>query len=106
MENRNDKHRKMNLFRFNVITLIYAVLAGCSYFVTWDETVIGGVGRPMNDLQKRWGAPNEIRNLRNGNKEYKYWLKKIDQTCIHYWIVDSNGIIKDYRYQGRCRPIG
>lgn len=83
-----------------------ALVAGCSYFVSWDESVKGGLGRPMVDIQKTWGEPDEIRAIPDGSKEYKYWLKKLDPSCVHYWIVDPEGIITGYHYEGRCRPIG
>jgi hypothetical protein len=95
---------KKNGFCISVLTL--ALLAGCSYFVSWDESVSGGIGRPMIDIQKTWGQPDRIDTLGDGNKEYKYHLKKLDPTCIHYWIVNPEGIIVDYHYEGRCRPIG
>jgi len=60
----------------------------------------------MIDIQKTWGQPDRIDALGDGNKEYKYHLKKLDPSCVHYWIVDPQGIIVDYRYEGRCRPIG
>ncbi len=81
-------------------------MSACSYFVSWDESVKGGLGRSMVDLQRTWGEPDEIRELPNGNKEYKYWLKKLDPSCVHYWIVDPQGIVVDYHYEGRCQPIG
>jgi hypothetical protein len=86
--------------------LLLAVFSGCSYFVSWDESVEGGVGRPIRDIKKTWNEPDEITLLPSGHKEYKYWLKKLDPSCIHYWIVDEQGIITGYRYEGRCRPIG
>lgn len=91
---------------FCIFGLILSLLAGCSYFVSWDESVSGGIGRPMIDIQKTWGQPDRIDALGDGNKEYKYHLKKLDPSCVHYWIVDPQGIIVDYRYEGRCRPIG
>jgi len=90
------------------VTVLAATLfvSACSYFVSWDDSVKGGVGRSIVDIQRIWGVPDEIRELPNGDKEYKYWLKKLDPSCIHYWIVDPQGIIRNYRYAGRCRPIG
>ncbi len=82
------------------------LLTACSCFVSWDESVRGGVGRSIIDIQKTWGNPYRIKTLENGNKEYKYYLKKLDTTCIHVWIVDPDGTILDYRYEGRCRPVG
>lgn len=66
----------------------------------------GWVGNPISDIEKLYGPPDEIKELPNGDQEYKYWLKKLDPSCVHYWIVDPQGIIRGYHYEGRCRPIG
>ena len=89
-----------------MLGLALVSITGCSYFVSWDEAVGGGVGRPMADIEKTWGKPDQIDTLGDGNTVYKYHLKKLDPTCIHYWIVNPQGIIVNYRYEGRCRPIG
>lgn len=90
------------------VTVFAAALlaSACSYFVSWDNAVKGGVGRPIDSIIKLDGPPSTIIPLPNGNKKYKYHLKKIDPTCVHYWIVDPQGIIRGYHYEGRCRPIG
>lgn len=92
--------------RWFIFGLFSVLMVGCSYFVSWDESVSGGVGRPMADVQRTWGDPDRIKKLGDGNTEYQYHLKKLDPSCIHYWIVDPQGVIVDYRYEGRCRPIG
>ena len=80
-------------------------MASCSYFVSWDDMSQKYINRPVLEF-KTWQNPDEVRALPNGNKEYKYHLKKLDPSCIHYWIVNPDGLIVDYRYEGRCRPIG
>lgn len=95
-----------NQSMFYIFGLALSLLVGCSYFVSWDDAVRGGVGRSIDSMIKLDGLPNAIIPLSNGNKEYKYHFKKLDPSCIHYWIVDPQGIIVDYRYEGRCRPIG
>ncbi len=89
-----------------VFWFVLFLLTGCSYFVSWDDSVIGGVGRPIEEMIELDGLPNAVIDLPDGNKEYKYHFKKIDSSCIHYWIVNPQGIIVNYRYEGRCRPIG
>ena len=87
--------------------LIFVILfSGCSYFVSWDESSTRSIGQSMERIAKLWGEPDEIIPLPDGQKEYKYHLKKLDPSCIHYWIVDEQGIITGYRYQGYCRPVG
>ncbi len=88
-----------------VFGLVFILLTGCSYFVSWDQSVEGGIGRSIIDIQKTWQLPDKIRVLPNGNKEYKYHLKKLDPSCIHYWIVNPQGIIVDYHYKGRCEAV-
>lgn len=89
-------------------TVLTAVLfmSACSYFVSWDDAVKGGVGRSIDSIIKLDGPPTAIIPLSNGGKEYKYHLKKIDPSCIHYWIVNPQGVITGFHYEGRCRPVG
>lgn len=88
------------------LLFLFVLLSGCSYFVTWEQSVEGGVGRPVDDIIKTWGKPDSIKKDNNGNSIYKYHLKKLDPSCIHYWIVGDNGIIIDFYYEGNCSPIG
>lgn len=88
------------------IAFLTILLTSCSYFVSWDEKSQMLIERPIEVYTRLNGQPDEIKELSNGNKEYKYWLKELDPSCIHYWIVNPEGIIVDYRYEGRCRPIG
>lgn len=85
---------------------IIPIINSCSYFVSWDDAVSGGIGRHIESIIKLDGPPTSIKELENGSKEYKYHFKKIDETCLHYWVVDKNGTITGYHYTGRCRPIG
>lgn len=65
------------------------------------------VGNPIEEIENSWGDElDEITSRPDGQKEYKYHLKKLDPSCIHYWVVNQRGIITGYRYQGYCRPIG
>lgn len=88
--------------------LVLVLLTGCSYFVSWDDISKNYIGHPLSEYEEfeTWQKPDEIKTLPNGNKEYKYHLKKLDPSCVHYWVVDPQGIITDYHYDGRCRPIG
>ncbi len=97
---------KFNIKLYAILITVITVQAGCAYFVSWDEAVEGGVGRTINSIIKLDGPPTSVKSLSGGNKEYKYHFKKIDPSCVHYWVVNSQGIITGYHYQGRCRPIG
>lgn len=93
----------------NIYLLIVVILcAGCSYFVSWDDVSKPFIGDPHSSITKfkSWKNPDEIKTLPDGQKEYKYHLKKLDPSCVHYWIVDKEGIITGYHYTGYCRPIG
>ena len=92
----------------NVVSVLVAsgVVSACSYFVSWEDSIKGGVGRSIDSIVELDGPPTAVITLPDGQKEYKYHLKKIDPTCIHYWIVNRQGISTGYHYEGRCRPIG
>jgi len=90
------------------LLLVIVFFAGCSYFVSWDDVSKPFIGDPLSSLTKfkSWEKPDSIKTLPDGQKEYKYHLKKLDPSCVHYWIVDKEGIITGYRYTGYCRPVG
>lgn len=90
------------------LLVMVAPLGACSYFVSWDDISKPLIGDPFSNITDFdfWRHPDEVKSLPDGQTEYKYHLKKLDPSCIHYWIVDAEGIISDYRYEGRCRPIG
>ena len=96
----------------NRTTILAAAVAlsvsACSYFVSWNDISEPLIGHPFQEITEfeSWRQPDEVKTLPNGDKEYKYHLKKIDPSCIHYWVVDPQGIIRGYHYEGRCRPIG
>ena len=88
------------------LLVVVILFAGCSYFVSWDDQSQRVVGQTIDFVIGFDGQPDEIKTLSDGQKEYKYHLKKLDPSCVHYWIVDKEGIITGYRYTGYCRPIG
>jgi hypothetical protein len=87
-----------------LITVIF--FTGCSYFTSWDEQSERVLGQQIDLVIRLDGQPDAITLLPDGQKEYKYHLKKLDPSCVHYWIVNEEGIIIGYRYTGYCRPIG
>ncbi len=95
-----------NIWRLVVTLAATLLLAGCVYFTSWNDVMKGWVGHPIAEIVKLEGPPDAITPLSDGNKEYKYWLKKVDPSCIHYWIVNPQGVITGFHYEGRCRPIG
>lgn len=52
------------------------------------------------------GSPSDVRQVDAATREYRYDLRKLDPSCVHYWLVDEHGIIVGYHYKGYCRPIG
>jgi len=91
-----------NIYIFVVVILF----AGCSYLSSWDDKSKVLIGEPITLYTNLNGQPDEIIERSDGQKEYKYHLKKLDPSCVHYWIVNQEGIITGYRYTGYCRPIG
>ena len=101
----------MNIRLYNVLTryLIWACIlisSACSYFVSWDEANRPSVGDPIDEIIKVWGEPSKIWTRDDGMTIYEYDLKKLDPSCIHYWVVRKDKIIVDFYYTGYCRPIG
>jgi hypothetical protein len=87
------------------LLIIVIFFAGCSYLASWDDVSKTWVGTNISKITELWGKPDII-TKENGNLIYKYNKEKLDPSCIHYWIVDTGGIITGYRYTGYCRPIG
>ncbi|WP_299491922.1 hypothetical protein [uncultured Shewanella sp.] len=85
--------------------ILLVFLNGCAYFVSWDEQSQVLLGENIEVCIKLDGPPDTVTILPHGNKEYKYHFKKLDPSCIHYWIVNKEGIITGYHYRGYCRPI-
>ncbi len=81
------------------------VISGCIYFTSWDELGQGWVGRDISEITNLWGEPDTV-TKENRHDIYRYHLKDLDPSCIHFWIVDKNGVIKGFRYEGYCSPIG
>jgi hypothetical protein len=95
------------MMRSYLLTIVI-FFTGCSYFTSWDDQSTRAIGYSLSYMTKfdSWKNPDEVTALPDGQKEYKYHLKKIDPSCVHYWIVNEEGIITGYRYTGYCRPIG
>ena len=62
-------------------------------------------GKPISRFVALNGQPSEVTKMKSGLSEYKFLLLKVDATCVQYWIVDDAGIMKQFHYDGRCRPI-
>lgn len=82
------------------------LVAGCSYFVSWDDTMEPWIGKPISRFIELNGAPDEIVVIDGLRSEYKYRFVGIDKSCVHYWLVDDAKLIIGFRSVGRCRPIG
>lgn len=88
-----------------VFTLVIINLVACTYFSSWNGLGNSWVGSQINEILELWGQPDEIISGENNEKEYKYRLPKIDPSCIHYWMVNNQGTIVGFHYQGRCDPV-
>ncbi len=83
---------------------VFVALTSCSYFVSWADVNQRAVGHSIQEIIDLWGSPNMISGQET-KKIYRYDLKKLDPTCVHYWIVNEEGVIVDFYYEGYCRPI-
>lgn len=90
------------LLSFTALMLI----TGCAYFTSWNDVMGGWIGKPISRIEKLWGPADETRTRADGNKVYKYHLEDLDPSCVHYWIVNSEGTIVDFYDDGYCRPVG
>jgi hypothetical protein len=96
-----------SLFWPFLTTLTGSLLAaGCAYFVSWHDLSKSWVGHPIARFVSVNGEPSSITPLADGDEEYRFDLRKLDPSCVHWWKVDKEGTIVGYRFQGRCRPVG
>ena len=99
-------HGVCSYFRGVCIAIILSVsLGGCTYFISWDDVMEKWIGHNIVEIEKIWGKPASVENNINGNSIYVYPKKRISPTCIHYWIVDENGVIVGLKHEGSCRPV-
>ena len=96
----------MRILKATLQLILLSHILGCAYFVSWNELSETWLGRSISEFEAREGTPDRIISRGDGNKVYKYKLKELDPSCIHYWIVDPRGKIVDFYYEGYCRPIG
>jgi len=96
----------MSLKSITNAVLVSLLLAGCAYFVSWDDVSRPNIGRPVEEIIALWKHPYEVRQIDATTREYRYDLRRLDPSCVHYWLVDEHGIIIGYHYKGYCRPIG
>lgn len=97
----------MSLFyrRKFALLCLTILIAGCSYFVSWEDASRPWIGESISRYIDFHGQPTAVRELGGDVKEYKFALPKVDPRCVHYWIVNQVGVIVDFRYEGRCRVI-
>ena len=91
--------------RLIAFVIVEWLLAGCAYFVSWDETMRSWEGHQIAEFTALNGEPQTVRAIEGGLLEYKFPLPKVDASCVQYWIVDAKGLMKAFHYDGRCRPI-
>lgn len=94
-----------DLTRKGLVVLAIFAFVGCVYFTSWGDVMKGWVGHNIDEITALWGEPDEIIPIGKSQKEYKYFRRKVDPSCIHYWVVNTQGIITGFHYEGHCRPI-
>lgn len=90
----------------NLLLALVMLTVSCSYFVSWEDANKNAVGEHIKNITDIWGPPNEVRTQSDGFSIWRYNLEEVDSSCVHYWIVNSEGIIIDFYHEGYCRPIG
>ena len=90
---------------FYLVFLIVFLLGGCRLFFSWDDASKTWVGEPISRFEQQEGPPDRVSKNDDGTTTYKYHLEGIDPSCVQYWVVNTQGIIVDYRYEGHCGPI-
>jgi len=88
------------------ILIAATVVAGCAYFTSWGDVMGRWVGEPISSITDLWGPPDQTWTREDGKTVYKYHQQQVDPSCYHYWVVDENGVIADFDYEGYCRPVG
>ena len=87
------------------VFMVLAFLSSCVYLTSWNRVMSGWIGEDISEILQLWGEPDSVRQHEDG-KVYEYHRKKVDPSCIHSWVVDDDGTIVDFYYEGYCRPIG
>lgn len=82
-----------------------AILCGCALFTSWDDVTNTWIGSPIARLQAAHGSPSKVTPLPDGQSEYRYDLKKLDPSCVQYWVINAEGIIVGQRHTGYCSPV-
>ena len=88
-----------------LIAALFAALsavAGCSQAPVRDDEMQRWFGRPAAELVKVWGPPKSIVKLEERRLEYRYPRPDVDESCIHFWLMNRQGYIIAHRYEGRC----
>jgi hypothetical protein len=89
-----------------VCAVVVYICGGCAYFVSWNDMSKSWLGQPISKFIKLNGEPTSVTVVGNGDSEYRFDLKKLDPSCIHWWLVNKEGVIVGHRHDGYCRPIG
>jgi len=89
-----------------VCTAVVHICGGCAYFVSWSDFSKSWLGHPISKFIKLNGEPTSVTLVGDGDSEYRFDLEKLDPSCVHWWLVNKEGVVVGYRYDGYCRPIG
>ncbi len=92
-----------------IIFIISFLINGCYGPKKMTKAFDPWIGKDINEMIERWGPPTKTFNMPNGQQivytwsypSYSIWDGS-PRDCVFDWTVDNNGIIKSYRYKGRC----
>lgn len=103
------------------IVLIIALaisLVGCATTENYEKTLNSWVGAKADELISVWGPPRKSSRLSDGGRVLEYFqssstvyyntdlntFHNIENACKTLFIVNANGIIARWRWQGNaCR---
>lgn len=82
------------------------VVQGCYLFVSRNDLMRSWIGTPVEEITSLWGQPNRVETRGDGMTVYIYDRKKLDPSCVLYWIVNKEKVVVDVYYEGHCgRPF-
>lgn len=78
-------------------------ISACSNNITASDSAKSWIGRSISKYESLPPKTTPIiRELSNGVKEYEYQPYQSNPSCTVTYMVDANGIIKNYRLSGKC----
>jgi hypothetical protein len=87
--------------------MLVVALTGCATKGHFESIYGSWVGAPIKIFAEAYGIPSSVKTD-GDNLVYEYELKRTS-PCRVFWTVDKNGMIVQWRHEGRgCKlaPLG